>query len=53
MLILACIVCISLYFCKIHEVHANYPLKYVANTNSLTLFLLACPYGIAKQKFRF
>ena len=33
MLILVNIVYISLYLCKIHEVHASLPLKYTNNTN--------------------
>ena len=33
MVVLVYIVYISLYLCKIHEVHASYPLKYTTNTN--------------------
>ena len=33
MLFLLYIVYISLYLCKMHEVHASYPLKYAIRTN--------------------
>ena len=37
------IVYISLYLCKIHEVHVSYPLKYVTNTNYLGQTIFSFP----------